>query len=389
MASALHIQEMLDAIFNYLQDSPDDLKSCSLVSRSFCRAAQSLLFRSVRVTSYGRSSGNRLTTMLASSPHIIQYIHVLDCDVGAMTMIARICWTNLCTVTFRNFPAAANYSALERLVTFVTNTSLCTVTLANFSSLERPWLWRILSNCNRLNTLEFRYYQLDYSLDYNVYTRPDSNFLRIGQITLTETTNTSGIAIESMSPEEFSALMHIRAEASDGPDLIAFLQQRRHVRTSLFFTSRGLCMSLVQRWCAGTLILTCVAKRANDLRFFAGLRCIQIHWLQESAALDATFSESGLQDNRHHSNLLRTWRLRMAADAAWLRDYSGGCTLADAAPRGGSVRNSRVFTNSDYFGSNFCSFSRNGSPKRETIISISTSACVRTSPSSKWVDCGE
>ncbi|KAJ7481903.1 hypothetical protein FB451DRAFT_1030631, partial [Mycena latifolia] len=77
LTPSLPVQELWDYILDYLQDSPEDLESCSLVCQSFVPRAQSHLFREIMLTPMQGMAANRLAAILASSPHLISYIRIL------------------------------------------------------------------------------------------------------------------------------------------------------------------------------------------------------------------------------------------------------------------------------------------------------------------------
>ncbi|KAJ7466636.1 hypothetical protein B0H11DRAFT_57783 [Mycena galericulata] len=296
MAPRLEVQELLDAIIDHLRDSQDDLKSCSLVCRSFLHHTQSLFFHTVKIASYGKSSGKRLAEILSSSPHLIRHIRNLECDVLALSSIARICWTNVQEVTFRKFghwnaPRAIQDSIAAHIQAFVRHSSLRTVRFTDFSALARPCLWRVLAHCGpEFNTIEFAYVYWSWEISTNDYARPETNFLYIDSITLAANTMNQGIAalsVEAMSPQVFSALMHIRAEASDGPDLTKFLRCNRRIQTRLNLT-------------------TYPGRSVIDLRLFAGLTRIELD--EQGAPFDAMFSR--LEQNNHLDTILFSCRYR-------------------------------------------------------------------------------
>ncbi|KAJ7480250.1 hypothetical protein B0H11DRAFT_2280582 [Mycena galericulata] len=272
MAPRLEVQELLEAIIDHLRNSQDDLKSCSLVCHSFLHHTQSLLFHTVKIASYGISSGKRLAEMLSSSPHLIRHIRTLECDVLALSSIARICWTNVQKVTFRKFGQDAprvQDSVAAHIQAFIRHPSLRTVIFTNFLTLARPYLWRVLSHCGpEFDTIEFA-----------DYARFDTNFLYIDRITLSANAVNQGAAalsMEAMSPQVFSTLMHIRAETSDSPDLIKFLGYNRKIKKRLDLT-----------YYPGRSVI--------DLRLFAGLTRIELD--EQAAPFDVMFSRLE-QNNR-------------------------------------------------------------------------------------------
>lgn len=79
-SSRLPVQELVDAILDYLHDRKD-LAACALVSHSFCHRAQSRLFRDIALDN-GKLSrlvnkAQRLADILSTSPHIVDHIRTI------------------------------------------------------------------------------------------------------------------------------------------------------------------------------------------------------------------------------------------------------------------------------------------------------------------------
>ncbi|KAJ7466604.1 hypothetical protein B0H11DRAFT_57131 [Mycena galericulata] len=196
-------------------------------------------------------------------------------------------------VTFRKFghnaPRAVQDSIAAHIQAFIRHSSLRTVRFTDFLTLARPCLWRVLAHCgSEFNTIEFAYVYWAWAINTSDYARPDTNFLYIDSITLTANTVNQGIAalsMEAMLPQVFSALMHIRAEASDGPDLTKILGYNRRIQTRLNLT-------------------TYPGQSVIDLRLFAGLTRVELD--EQGAPFDVIFSR--LEQNNHLDTILFSCR---------------------------------------------------------------------------------
>ncbi|KAK7005878.1 hypothetical protein R3P38DRAFT_1722301 [Favolaschia claudopus] len=78
--SPLSIQELLDRCIDFLSASHVDLRSCSLVARSWVHISQSHLFRSPQLTAQRPGADTTqltLSAILTSSPHLIHHVRQL------------------------------------------------------------------------------------------------------------------------------------------------------------------------------------------------------------------------------------------------------------------------------------------------------------------------
>ncbi|KAK6996439.1 hypothetical protein R3P38DRAFT_3287626 [Favolaschia claudopus] len=96
-SNPLRIQELLDLCIAFLSDSPADLRSCSLVARSWVNPAQSELFRIPNLTSVPSRSdraARKFCNALSDSPHLGH--HLRDLSMGHWPTLIQ----NLDAVTF-------------------------------------------------------------------------------------------------------------------------------------------------------------------------------------------------------------------------------------------------------------------------------------------------
>ncbi|KAF7362894.1 hypothetical protein MVEN_00639700 [Mycena venus] len=102
VTASLSVQELWDHIVDELHQSPQDLRACSLVCRSFVSRAQSHVF------SYIRVGGNviRLAGLLTSSPHLIPYIRHLyfeNCGAESIALLHSVfVGSHVETITLKN-----------------------------------------------------------------------------------------------------------------------------------------------------------------------------------------------------------------------------------------------------------------------------------------------
>ncbi|KAF7367904.1 hypothetical protein MSAN_00855200 [Mycena sanguinolenta] len=135
-------QELWDDIVDVLHDSPDDLKSCSLVCRAFVARAQSHVFgtisigRAPRYEYFDRPLQAKwlarlirlVDLMKCSSPHLISYVHTLDiesCDAGEiLILMAQIPWSRVRTLSLRHIPVQELGRVLDSVHMLVSISSL-------------------------------------------------------------------------------------------------------------------------------------------------------------------------------------------------------------------------------------------------------------------------
>ncbi|KAJ7500641.1 hypothetical protein B0H11DRAFT_1996003, partial [Mycena galericulata] len=87
MAAVARIQELCGLIVDFLDTSVEDLRSTSVVSRSFRAPSQALLFREVIVVAKRRGpSAERLSRLLESAPHLIPFIRCLGLPIDSKAL---------------------------------------------------------------------------------------------------------------------------------------------------------------------------------------------------------------------------------------------------------------------------------------------------------------
>ncbi|KAJ7483561.1 hypothetical protein FB451DRAFT_1234978 [Mycena latifolia] len=107
--SSLPVQELWDHIIDYVNQSLEDLKSCSLVCQSFVPRAQSHIFRAI-VISAKQDAANRLAMILSSSTHLIHYTRILyfgSCAPEIISPLTRIPWSRVHTISFSRYREAS------------------------------------------------------------------------------------------------------------------------------------------------------------------------------------------------------------------------------------------------------------------------------------------
>ncbi|KAJ7935789.1 hypothetical protein B0H13DRAFT_2462637 [Mycena leptocephala] len=105
-APGLPIQELWDEVIDSIHDSTVDLKSTSLVCRSFVARAQSHIFRQIALfaTKAPRTTGDmaaRLRNLMAFSPHLISHVQVLylpTADEETLISVTDIRWSHVHSV---------------------------------------------------------------------------------------------------------------------------------------------------------------------------------------------------------------------------------------------------------------------------------------------------
>ncbi|KAJ7829653.1 hypothetical protein B0H14DRAFT_3465480 [Mycena olivaceomarginata] len=123
VAPYLRIQEMWDDIIDWLHTSTVDLKSTSLVCRSFARRAQSHIFHQIVLSSSstGRASAH-LKDLMRSSPHLIPHVRVLYLPMAneeTFVSVAQIRWSHLEALTMglrQPGPGAVTLDSIDVLV---------------------------------------------------------------------------------------------------------------------------------------------------------------------------------------------------------------------------------------------------------------------------------
>ncbi|KAK6995834.1 hypothetical protein R3P38DRAFT_3371587 [Favolaschia claudopus] len=87
--NALDVQELVDLAICFLDDSPRDLATCSVVARSWVHAAQASLFRAPHITNpllrvFTHNDGVvlQLYNTLVASPHLIGHVRDLELQQG-------------------------------------------------------------------------------------------------------------------------------------------------------------------------------------------------------------------------------------------------------------------------------------------------------------------
>ncbi|KAJ7860984.1 hypothetical protein B0H14DRAFT_2743184 [Mycena olivaceomarginata] len=173
-------QELWDDIVDVLHDSPDDLKSCSLVCHSFVARARSHIFgtisigRAPRYEHFDRALQAKwlarlmrlVDLMKSSSPHLISYVHTLDiesCDTGEiLILMARIPWCWVHTLFLRHIPVREPGKVLDSVHVLVGILRLQRLTLeSSWSEWRSEDLHAIFTHCSAtLVSLEVAGYKL-------------------------------------------------------------------------------------------------------------------------------------------------------------------------------------------------------------------------------------
>jgi hypothetical protein len=151
-ASSLVVQELWDAIIDYLHDSPKDLLSSALVCRAFVHRAQIHLFHSIVIASDrdpGAVSAIQLSSILAHSPHLIRYICDLtigQCDTETLAPIVEVAWSHIFAIALVHLDDSLA-PALDLIGIFVSLSSLRKITFQS-NAWEAAHLHAVLAICN-------------------------------------------------------------------------------------------------------------------------------------------------------------------------------------------------------------------------------------------------
>ncbi|KAJ7311685.1 hypothetical protein DFH08DRAFT_449361 [Mycena albidolilacea] len=151
-ASSLVVQELWDAIIDYLHDSPKDLLSSALVCRAFVHRAQIHLFHSIVIASDrdpGAVPAIQLSSILAHSPHLIRYICDLtigQCDTETLAPIVEVAWSHISAIALVHLDDSLA-PALDLIGILVSLPSLRKITFQS-NAWEAAHLHAVLANCN-------------------------------------------------------------------------------------------------------------------------------------------------------------------------------------------------------------------------------------------------
>ncbi|KAJ7105715.1 hypothetical protein C8R44DRAFT_942943 [Mycena epipterygia] len=209
--SCLPVQELWDHIIDLLRGSPKDLKTCSLVCRSFVARAQSHTFRQILFHDANRELASRVATVLSASPHIISYVRFLfigRCDTETVSPLAQVPWSNVDSMTFTNFtvltPGGVALECVRELVSLP-----C---LRNLSIHGDKWtaeqLFSVFAHCTRgLERINF----------YNCVPEPspappipqEVQRPKIRQLSVVHGVEIGGLLRDPACPLDFSALTEV------------------------------------------------------------------------------------------------------------------------------------------------------------------------------------
>ncbi|KAJ7106513.1 hypothetical protein C8R44DRAFT_324759 [Mycena epipterygia] len=159
-------QELVDHIIDFPYDSPNNWPACALVSRSWTHAAQSHIFRSVRLVSSRSEENERLWTRfhetLDASPHLIRHVRQLDfrsrfyLSTETFIMICSFPFTHLQRASVDCFLTPTSAVALQQMLSLPTlhHLQILCVTAAAQSAFFHIW-----DQCStRLRHLELECY---------------------------------------------------------------------------------------------------------------------------------------------------------------------------------------------------------------------------------------
>ncbi|KAJ7701382.1 hypothetical protein B0H17DRAFT_1045225 [Mycena rosella] len=116
----MHVQELVDLTIDFLHDSLDDLRRCSLISRSWLPASQYHLFSNFALQS--ELEFHRFVAMLEELPHVLVLITHLALAIPRTTDelvyggLVNIHFPNLRQLTIYTFPSEGGLPLLQRLV---------------------------------------------------------------------------------------------------------------------------------------------------------------------------------------------------------------------------------------------------------------------------------
>ncbi|KAJ7114892.1 hypothetical protein C8R44DRAFT_740239 [Mycena epipterygia] len=254
-SSRLPVQELVDAILDYLHDSRQDLTACSLVSHSFVHRAQSHLFRSIALDvdeehRAGMSmslveKAQRLADILATSPHLVVHIRTLSSTTRALLPLAQVRLTNLHTASFRaDSDHPMSYLSLEAsmreiIESFVANSAMRSLTLEAFWA-QRD-IWRILASCNpNLTTITFIQFRTrGGDASASDFPRPKGSARpRITHLGLSYATCAGEMLCDPASPLDLSALACVSVRSSQDR-LLNLLVPIRDTITCVDMVSEG------------------------------------------------------------------------------------------------------------------------------------------------------
>ncbi|KAF8171172.1 hypothetical protein K438DRAFT_199655 [Mycena galopus ATCC 62051] len=266
-------QELCDTIIDTLHEDHDslgDLKSCSLVCRSFVTRAQSHIFSTISV---GRAPHEghfdrilqaswlarlaRFNALIGSSPRLLGYVRTLDiesCETGEIIiLLAQIPWSRVHTVWIRDIPDRTPGLVLDSVHVLVAIPSLRKLTLE--SLLWKSWtadvLHAILAHCTvELQSLELWFHTLEpgSSLFPPLASPSTSSRSKIRELTLWRSPSIAELLNDPACSFDLSALRQIRCVGINA-GLNALLRRSGATVRTLHINAAGHSRTLISPRC--------------------------------------------------------------------------------------------------------------------------------------------
>ncbi|KAJ7143601.1 hypothetical protein C8R43DRAFT_570014 [Mycena crocata] len=229
----IQVQELVDLTIDFLHDSPEDLKRCSLVCRSWLDTAQYHLFAYFALENEGECE--RLRDILEESPHLLRLItHISIAFPSRVATLAygalsKIHFTHLRQLTIFTLPSETTMSALQNLVAIPS--------VAHIRVLQTPdatWLLFFLQRSASLQTLaiDSRTYRDDgrWTRDDQFVFPAPSNRFQLDCLRLSKTdihTIAKNLDNPLISPFDLSAMRRLvlLEECANIPTLTTILQK--------------------------------------------------------------------------------------------------------------------------------------------------------------------
>jgi hypothetical protein len=233
---SLPVQELWNSIIDFLHGCPLDLRSISLVCRSFDAHAQSHIFREIALPVKWRGDiiieqriqADRLAALMESSPHLIQYVYSLSlayAEVETLLLLARIPWSRLRTLSFVRMFYEPGDAFLNSINALVGLQSLRSLKIGESRSPDYDPLPTILSHCSAgLESVAISYYTT--IAESFLGLQPRFERPRIKKLTLCSSPRAFDLLNDSACPFDFTTLRHVKVQNSAGPGLDRFLRQQ-------------------------------------------------------------------------------------------------------------------------------------------------------------------
>jgi hypothetical protein len=249
-APGLPIQELWDEVIDSIHDSTVDLKSTSLVCRSFVARAQSHIFRQIALfaTKAPRTTGDvaaRLRNLMAFSPHLISHVQVLylpTADEETLISVADIRWSHVHSVVlgFSRPTLLSPGIALEKVNVLV---GLPTLRILSFQG--GVWggthLQRIFAHCTaRLQRLIFFHCIPVFPSHASPSQAAQSPRPKLSDLSVICSPDIAQILHDPVCALDFSALTKVYCVRSMSIDFEIFLLHYRATITNLHFAGTGM-----------------------------------------------------------------------------------------------------------------------------------------------------